>query len=30
MTMTFGASASNMTPAGTYQTKLSLIATGTF
>jgi len=30
MTMTFGASATNMTPAGTYQTKLSLIATGTF
>ena len=30
MTMTFGASATNMTPAGTYQAKLSLIATGTF
>lgn len=30
MTMTFGASATNMTPAGTYQANLSLIATGTF
>lgn len=30
MTMTFGASSNSMTPAGTYQAKLSLIATGTF
>lgn len=30
MTLTFGASVSNNTPAGTYQAKLSLIATGTF
>ncbi len=30
MTLTFGASANNSTPAGNYANDISLIATGTF